>query len=296
MNILITGGTGFFGSHIAGALSTHHAVTVLDLAASRTPFRFIECDLRDAVKLSEVFPDGVELVIHAAAKVEIKHVGADAASLMESNVAATENLVKVMAGKGSGKLIYISSMTVYGPENASPVGEGSILGPLHAYGLSKKGGEDVVRRYAASDAVKALVLRFPGLYGYPRKGGFMFNAARKLLKGEALTVDTKGLKYWETINVDDAAWMIGEIVSRWKWEAPCETINCSYGEEIDLVKTAFLIRGMLSSPSRIEVKEPLDYKRFYLDNAKLKGLIGRCPDFKRSLAGYLEEHSGWIKQ
>jgi len=304
VNILITGGTGFLGSCLARRLAGNHEVSVLGRGIKQgyltkeemKAFNFIQCDVRDKKSMAEALKPDHDLIIHCAAVVRIGDDGESREDLVETNVNSTLTILELMAEKGIKNLIFSSSMTVYGMENRIPVSENGVLDPVHFYGVSKKTAEETIINYAQKNLTRALVLRYPGLYGYPRRSGYVFSVAKKLLMGEDVTIDTKGLKFWETINVEDAAEITEKLIGTWEWNKNCETINCSYAEETDFVATAFKIKEIVDSKSRINVTQPLDYVRFYLDNSRLRGLVGFERHFEKSLKHFLEEHRDWILQ
>jgi nucleoside-diphosphate-sugar epimerase len=303
MNILITGGTGFLGSHLARSLSGHHNVGIAAIDSQGDylspveikKFNFAQCDIRGKVSLEKVLSTDIDLVIHCAAMINIKNDGRCPDNLVDINLKATIDLMEAMVNRGIKNLVFCSSMTVYGIDNVIPVKEEGLLRPVHFYGLSKKWSQEAVEMYANNGLINALILRYPGLYGYPKAGGHIYNCAKKIIKNEKLVVDTKGLKFWESINVEDAAEITKNILSRWDWKKNIETFNCSYGEEADFVATAFKIKDMVGSDSEIKINEPRDYVKFYLDNSKLKNLLGNFNySFERGLGSFLTKHKGWI--
>jgi nucleoside-diphosphate-sugar epimerase len=187
-------------------------------------------------------------------------------------------------------------MTVYSIKNKVPVKENGNLGNIHFYGMSKRWAEEAVSDYAQKGLIKALILRYPGLYGFPRKDGFIYNMTKKMLNNEFITIDTKNLKFWEAINIGDAAEITGKIIAKWDWKKDCEIINCSYGEEIDFIKTVYKIKDFSRSKSPVRIKKPLDYLRFYLDNSKLRSLIDFDYDFDRSLRNFVNTYEGLLKK
>lgn len=304
MKILITGGTGFFGAHLAKRLIFGNEVSVVargmtegylsgeDLAQTR----LIKCDLKDKKALRFVIPEGIDLVIHCAAKIDIPKSSRCPEDLIETNLNSTINLVECMVDKGIKRLLYCSSMTVYGMENDIPVKESGRLSPVHFYGLSKKWAEEAIKKYAEEGFVQALVMRYPGLYGYPKASGYIYNLSRRLLRNETVEIDTEGLKFWEAMNIKDAVEITAKLLDVYDWEKQFDSLNCSYGEEVDFVETAFALKGILNASSDIKVKKPIDYVRFYMDNRKIRGLVGCENGFKMGLKDYINRHSDWIKQ
>jgi len=299
LNIAITGASGFLGTHLIRCLADRNKITAIDIKRSdfKDKVDFVQCDLRDISSLKDALSTDIDLVIHCAALIKIQSDGRCPTDLLDINLQSTVNLMEAMVDKGIDKMIFCSSMTVYSPDNSSPVNENSKLDPIHFYGMSKKWCEEAISAYASKGLIKALVLRYPGLYGYPRSCGYIYNVAKKLIAKQPVLVDSTGLKFWETIYVEDAAMIAKSIIENYNWDKNFEAINGSYGQEVDFVETAIKIKNALVSSSAIEVKEPKDYVKFYLDNTKLKNIMGSFDyDFDSGLKRFLNEHKEWIRQ
>ncbi|MFC1624236.1 NAD-dependent epimerase/dehydratase family protein [Candidatus Omnitrophota bacterium] len=304
MNILITGGTGFLGSYLARELASNNAIRIVSRGEMKgyltsedlERFKFTECDIRNKRALSDALSPDIDLVIHCAGKISIQNSGRCPGDIIETNVNSTIHLIEAMIDKGIQRLLFCSSMTVYGLENVSPVKEDGVLKPIHFYGLSKKWAEEAIMRYTQKGLIKALIIRYPGLYGYPRGSGYIFNISKKLLRKEPIDINTQGLKFWETLNIKDAVEITKKILDIWQGEEACDVINCSYGRETDFVGTAFLLKEILNSRSVIKAREPLDYVKFYIDNTKLKSLIEFNYNFEEGLRIFLNEHKEWIQK
>lgn len=302
MNILITGGTGFLGSHLARYLSGNN-ITVLARGIKtnylssdeKKAFNFIRCDIRDKKSLREALSAATDLVIHCAGKIDIQAGGAYLDSLIEINLTSTINLIETMIEKKIRNIVFCSSMTVYGLENSIPVKENGMLNPVSFYGFSKKWAEEAIVNYAKQGFINALIIRYPGLYGYPRGMGYIYNITRKLLKDENVNIDPKNLSFWEAINVEDASDITKRILEVWQWKKEYEFLNCSYGKETDFADTAFKIKKLTNSKSFIDVKRPLSYTRFFMDNSKAKELIGFNYDFEDGLKKFIEKYAEWAK-
>lgn len=305
MNILITGGTGFLGSHLARSLSDSNNIRIIAigtegdyLSAEETKdYNFVQCDIKSKVSLENVLTSEIDLIIHCAAVIKIVSDGRCPKDVVEVNLNSTINLIEAMVDKGIKNFIFCSSMTVYGVDNNIPVREDGLLGPIHFYGLSKKWAEEAIKSYVCKGMINALILRYPGLYGYPKASGYIYNLSRKMLRDEKFVADSTGLKFWEPLRVNDAVAMTKAILDKYDWGKQWEVVNCSYGQEVDYVDTAFKVKKLAGSNSSIEVKEPLDYRKFYLDNSKMKGLLNSFDyDFEKSLAEFLDQNKAWITQ
>jgi len=165
--ILITGGTGYIGSHTAVELmnSGHHVVIVDNLSNSSAKvlerieelagknFTFIESDVRQAEALDQLFAEhAVEGVIHLAG---LKAVGASVAQPLqyyENNVGSTLSLLQAMDRAGIRQIVFSSSATVYGNPDHVPISESSKLQVTNPYGRTKLMCEEILRDLQGSDA------------------------------------------------------------------------------------------------------------------------------------------------
>jgi UDP-glucose 4-epimerase len=166
--ILITGGAGFVGSHLAARLVTDNDVVVVDNLAngdrSWVPdaATFVEGDLTDAADVAEAITADVDLVFHFAAD---KNAAADDVEQYRTNNRMTENVLERMDEVGVDEFAFTSSSTVYGeaprptPEDYAP------LEPISIYGASKLGEEGLASVYAHSHGMTAWVFRFANIVG-----------------------------------------------------------------------------------------------------------------------------------
>jgi len=165
--ILITGGTGFIGSHTATALAAagrdflildnlgNSQRSVLDRLArivGKTPV-FVEGDVRDAALLDRVFAEHrIDAVVHFAALKAVGESVAKPVAYYENNVAGTVKLVEAMERAGVRKLVFSSSATVYGDPETSPIPEGAPWHPESPYGWSKAMVEQMLADLCTADA------------------------------------------------------------------------------------------------------------------------------------------------
>lgn len=166
MNILLTGGTGYIGSHTAVVLAqAGHQVVLLDnYSNSRTevgdrlarilgqPLMQVECDVRDTARLTEVLRQhAIEAVIHFAG---LKAVGESVARPLDyytHNVQGTIGLLQVMQAVGVRTLVFSSSATVYGEPQYLPIDEQHPLAATNPYGRCKLHIEAMLGDVARAD-------------------------------------------------------------------------------------------------------------------------------------------------
>lgn len=173
MNIVVTGATGFIGSHLCAALSDkQHSVTIVSRSAqvganqhSRTP---VQIDLQQHVDYDTLLK-GCDVVIHLAGRVHVLNdLGSDLGSAyVSANTTATLNLARAAAARGVKRFIFLSSVKVNGESTAlgKPFTPESTPHPTDAYGQSKLDAELGLFDIAESSALEVVIIRPPLVYG-----------------------------------------------------------------------------------------------------------------------------------
>lgn len=158
MNILLTGGNGFLGSYIKKSLFDHH---IKILGRSNADF---EIDLENAIPK---FNSPFDIVIHSAG---MAHVSSKNELINEKiykvNVQGTKNLLEGLYNSSiPRKLVYISSVSVYGLLNGTHIDESQVLNAKDAYGLSKIKSEQIILEWCGENNVLCTILRLPLVIG-----------------------------------------------------------------------------------------------------------------------------------
>lgn len=184
-NILITGGTGFIGPHLARELLSRgaevHAVDkdVDGRARLPDPVRFTQANITNPDAVAEVVTDGVDAVFHLAAASDA--ADPDKRGQFEENTAGTYTLLERMDAVGVDNLVFTSSSAVYGeaprptPEDYAP------LEPISAYAASKLACESVISVYAHTHDIQSWVFRFANVVGAGQRGNVVPDFVEKLL-------------------------------------------------------------------------------------------------------------------
>ncbi|OGV61569.1 MAG: UDP-glucose 4-epimerase GalE [Lentisphaerae bacterium RIFOXYC12_FULL_60_16] len=174
MNILVTGGAGYIGSHAClEFLTAGHAVTVVDNLSNskresirrvrrlaRRPLVFRRVDLLDTRRLEKVFrTDGpFDVVVHFAG---LKAVGESVSVPLKyyhNNITGTLVLCEVMAAHGVKRMVFSSSATVYGQPRQMPITEDFPLSATNPYGRTKLMIEEMLRDLQVSDSAWRIAL------------------------------------------------------------------------------------------------------------------------------------------
>lgn len=176
VNVLVTGGAGYIGSHtVLELLVSGHAVTVVDNFSNSSPqalgrveslsgrkVDFIEGDIRDAGVLARLFEGrAFDVVVHFAAKKAVAESVSKPLLYFENNVGATIGLLREMKRRGCKRFVFSSSATVYGTPAQLPLPETAELGPINPYGVSKHHVEQILQAAVAADPTWSVaILRY----------------------------------------------------------------------------------------------------------------------------------------
>ncbi|MBR0704271.1 NAD-dependent epimerase/dehydratase family protein [Bradyrhizobium diazoefficiens] len=172
--VLVTGANGFVGRHVVPALtragwSVRRAVRSPEGTGDEVVIETIgpETDWTGAL-------DGVDAVVHLAARVHHKHEEHAVQLYRNVNIAGTLHLARSAATAGVRQFIFVSTVLVHGRSNEgrAPFSESDILTPRGLYGMSKAAAEEGLRTLARDSDMKISVIRPPLVYGAGAKGNF----------------------------------------------------------------------------------------------------------------------------
>ena len=203
MNILITGGAGFIGSHILQRFNRENCqITVLDNlhSGNRTNIpegvNFIELDICDE-RIIDVFEKNkFEAVVHLAAQTMVNASIDDPIYDSDNNIRGTINILEACRKTGVRRIVFSSTAAVYGDVNAVPVLEDFTTDPLSFYGLSKLTVEKYLKLYQKLYGLEYVILRYANVYGERQgdggEGGVISIFMKLLAQNKALTIHGDG--------------------------------------------------------------------------------------------------------
>ena len=213
--VLVTGGAGFIGSHVADAyLAAGADVWIVDNLSSgrRTNLppeaEFVEMDIRDP-EIRNLFRDiRFDIVNHHAAQIDVRVSVSDPSKDASINLLGLLNLAESAVEVGTERIIYVSSGgVVYGEPEEIPTPEGAPKLPLSPYGVTKLCGEFYLNYYRAIRGLEYVALRYSNVFG-PRQdphgeAGVVAIFCSRLLDGESLTIFGDGEQTRDYVYVKD---------------------------------------------------------------------------------------------
>jgi len=221
-NVLITGGAGFIGRHLADHLSRREAaqVTVIDNESlgdrkhlDESVVRFISGDLRSRDDLRTAL-EGQDAVVHLAADTRVMDSIENPAHNFENNVVGTFNLLELCRELGVGRVVAASTGGAILGDVEPPVHERMAPQPTSPYGASKLMLEGYLSAYSNSYGVSGCALRFSNIYG-PRsfhKGSVVAHFYKRILSGDPLVVYGDGSQTRDFLYVGDLVEAISSAI------------------------------------------------------------------------------------
>lgn len=286
MKVLVTGGAGFIGSHLAVFLAGKGIeVCVLDSLISgkreRVPngVTFIKGDIRDSEALRSAM-NGVTHVVHLAALVSVAESTRDPVSINDVNVAGTENILFSAREAGVKRFIYATSAAVYGDDPDLPKRETSALNPQSPYALSKIMNELQAEMYRRVFGLSTIGLRFFNVYGPGQLGDHPYATVIprwiEAIKNERpITVYGDGFQTRDFIHVGDVVGAIYGALTSDK----TGVYNIASGEETSLNNLVEIIERVHGKPIQVN-KEPArggDIIRSVADISAARSALGLTP-------------------
>lgn len=289
MNIMVTGGAGFIGSHLVDLLIHYdHSVIVVDNLSSGNYYNlnkkchFYKLDITQVDELEKVFMlHSIDVIYHLAAQTYVQASTTGPRLDARINILGTINVLECVKRYGVSKIIYSSSAAVYGTPNYLPIDENHPTSPESCYGISKLTPEHYIKVYSQMYDFEYTILRYANAYG-PRQsaigeGGVVSIFRDKLTKNEVPIIHGDGLQSRDFVYVKDIATANYAALNY----GSNSTINISSNTQISIIE---LLREMCSylkcSIQPVHVQNRIgDIKHSRLSNELAKDILTWEPQY-----------------
>lgn len=324
---LVTGAAGFVGFHLCRRIVAEgHEVVALDnleetyetgLKKARADrllaldgLQLMEADIRDGDALDRAFGDGVDTVVHLAAKAGVRRSHSDPIGYIDTNVLGTAQVFERAAAAAVGHVVYASSSSVYGERSSAPFHVDQPADhPVSVYAASKRAGELIAHSYATLHGLPTTGLRFFTVYGpWGRPDMAYFSFADAILAGEPITVHGDGSAIRDFTYIDDVVEGLIRIAAvpprpgedpgarLGASAAPWRLFNIGHGSQATVNELVAILEELLGRPA-IRHRGPLqpgDVRRTHADTSDLAEVIGYTPStaLRPGLARFVE----WLEQ
>jgi len=286
MNILVTGATGFIGSHLCKELvRREHQILALscsgrtDNIKSLLPqkeFHLLIGDIQDSDTIRDIVKKNhIKVIFHLAAQLPNGNNLDNPYLCFDSNARGALNILNAAYQSGVDKFIYASTMSVYAePPEYLPVDESHRAQPTTIYGATKLAGELYCNIY--SKAMNIIVLRYAGAFGRgERKSNAIPTFINQALNNKPITIHGDGTQTSDFVCIDD---IVQGTLLAWESDKP-GVYNIGSGQETSVRELAHRIIDITNSKSELvltdrETERPF---RFFLDIAKAQKALRYSP-------------------
>jgi UDP-glucose 4-epimerase len=291
MRALVTGGSGFIGSHVVDKLAERGVtVRILDtVPPHRTDVERYDVSLLDFERLRPAM-NGVDMVFHLGAVADVKDAAESPQYTDMINTRGTINVLEAARRAGVRRVIYGSTTWVYSDTNGILLDEDSLLNaPSHIYTATKLASEYYCKAYSQLYKLPFTILRYGIPYGpRARPGAVIPIFVKKALQGEPLTIAGDGLQFRKFVYVEDLA--EGNVLAL-KPVAENKIYNLEGSEKVSIRQIAETIQKILG---RVEIKfvegRPGDFSGKEISNRRALEDLGWEPrvSFEEGVRRYIE--------
>jgi UDP-glucuronate 4-epimerase len=330
-SILITGGAGFIGYHVAKTLleKTAANITLVDnlndyyepqlkrnrlknLSAEQkgepaSRIKFIHQDIADHKGVARIFDaQDFEIVINLAAQAGVRYAAKNPRSYIRSNIDGFSNVIE-QASKNNAKLfLYASSSSVYGSNNNVPWKESAVCdSPLSLYAATKISNELMAKAYSHNTALRCIGMRLFNAYGpWGRPDMAYYKWAEALASNQTVELRGDGKVFRDMTYVGDIARSVHALIDTFydgrrlddKLQPNHTIFNIGYGKPVNIEEVLMYIAdrlGIKPNIKRVPIG-PEEAPVTYADNSKLMKAVGYAPQMQ--FTDGLDEFLQWFQE
>ncbi|MCO6439079.1 MAG: GDP-mannose 4,6-dehydratase [Phycisphaerae bacterium] len=310
--ILVTGGAGFIGSHVCEALIARgDSVVALDNfddfyaldvkrrniadLISHDRFRIIEGDIRDAALMGSIFSEGIDGVVHLAARAGVRPSIEQPLLYEDVNVRGTLVLLEACRTRPKCRFVFASSSSVYGNRRDVPFRESDrVDDPISPYAATKKAGELICHTYHHLYGIPITCLRFFTVYGPRQRPDLAIHKFARLIEsGKPVPVFGDGSMTRDFTFIADTVDGVLRALDR------CDEYriyNLGNEHPVSVMELIRALENALGRSARIEhlPLQPGDVDRTYADVSVARAELGYDP--ATNLADGLACFANWMRK
>jgi UDP-glucose 4-epimerase len=288
--ILITGGAGFIGSHLADSLSKKFKVIILDnlfqgnkLMVNKN-IKLIVGDVRDK-KLVERCSEGCASIFHLAAIIGVDVVSKNKVENMDVEFQGLKNICDSAKKNNIKKIIYSSTSGVYGKFNFNnKVKEADLTSPSSGYAMAKRACEIYLDNFQKETNIDCIVVRLFNVYGKRQDNRMVIpRFVNKAKSNKDIIIYGNGKQTRDFTHVNDCVKTFELLEKKIRGY---EIFNSSKGSDIKIIKLAQIIKKLFNSKSKISLIDvPKNLEEFQVqrrcgDSSKLLKYVNFKPNIK----------------
>lgn len=310
MNVLITGGAGFIGSHLCDRYVTKgETVFCLDNFESgdlrniyglitNKNFKLVHGDIRDTSLLEKIMPR-INAIIHLAAQIHVERSIIEPQLTYDVNVLGTLNVLEAARRHDVERIIHTSTSEVYGSARSTPMNEDHPLCAPHPYGASKIAADRLCHAYIQTYGMNICIARPFNTFGPKQKdhgyGGAISIFTRRVLTGQPPIIYGDGSQTRDYMHIGDLVRAYDLIFGSSR--SFKEVINFGSGKDIRIVDLANKIIELCGRKGKMKpvhvAPRPGEIEKMVADCSKAKKILDWEPKYtlERGLVEFLE----WYK-
>jgi UDP-glucose 4-epimerase len=250
--VLVTGGCGFIGSHVVDALADAgiDCIAFDNMSEGREDnigsmgsgcVKVVRGDITDVSEITSAI-GSCDAVVHAAANPDVQRSMSDPSFDRTQNVEGTRNVLEAMGKEGTGKIVFLSSSTVYGNAHI-PTSEIASIAPISNYGRSKADAETLISDFSKcpeSSGRSASIMRLANIIGPRSRHGVVYDFYKKLKSDpNRLRILGDGRQSKSYLDVSDCVDAVMMMLSR--NAGGCEVVNVGSEGQIDVDAIARIV-------------------------------------------------------
>jgi UDP-glucose 4-epimerase len=265
--VLITGGAGFIGSHVAERLALDNTVTILDdfstgrtdHLASLSPERTVDGSVENEKLVRKLVADH-DIIVHMAAMMGVRRTLENPLGVLRANIDGTRTVLKAAAESDVERVLFASTSEVYGDVPDVPYHEDDRKGPETNYAVAKQTSERFVHAYATEHGLEYTIVRYFNAYG-PRQDSSAYGYVipifiDRALAGDVIEIHGDGQQTRDFTYIDDA---VDGTIAALEPAGRNETFNIGTGTETNIRRLAITVADAVPDAAVTHVEHPRPY-------------------------------------